>query len=60
MTFRDYCTEKKIDADKFFVGDLNLYTEWENCFGQMSPESFTQNKKFLINTLRMRYPTLKK
>jgi hypothetical protein len=60
MTFREYCFEKKIDADKFLAGDSMLYKEWEEYFQLVSPESFTQKKKFKINPIRLRYPMLKK
>lgn len=52
MTFQEYCTSKKIDAITFQKEKAELYSELEVIFNQVSPASFTQQKKFLINTIR--------
>lgn len=58
MSFDEYCIEKKIDSKKFESTDPTLYNEWKNFFNEVSPQSFTQQKKFIINEVRNKY-TLK-
>ncbi len=60
MTFPEYCLVKKIDALKFAKEDKSLFAEWMRIFEQLNPESFTQQKKFLINPVRLKYPLIKK
>jgi len=60
MSFEEYCLTKKIDVNRFKVEDAALYREWEAYFAQVSPDSFTQQKKFLINPVRLRFSLLKK
>ena len=55
MTFAAYLAEKKIDAARFAADDAKTYAEWERLFGQMNPESFTVQKKFLLNPIRRKY-----
>ncbi len=55
MTFNDYLISKKIDAVAFQQHDPSLFGEWQYLFGQMHPESFTAQKKFLINKIRRKY-----
>lgn len=55
MTFTEYCTSKKIDPAKFKAGDNRLWTELESIFSLMHPNSFTAQKKFLINGTRRRF-----
>ena len=55
MTFAEYCISKKIDPAKFKAGDYRLWTELESIFGLMHPNSFTAQKKFLINGTRRRF-----
>lgn len=51
-----YLASKKIDAKNFAQGDPDRYQAFARVFGQVSPESFTQQKLFLINGLRRRFP----
>lgn len=56
MTFEEYCVKKKIDPETFRKHDFLKWQELEQVFLQVSEESFTQQKKFLINDLRRRFP----
>jgi hypothetical protein len=55
MTFDDYLLSKKIDAVRFEQQEQLLFSDWRHLFGQMHPDSFTAQKKFLINKLRRKY-----
>lgn len=55
MTFTEYLTSKKIDATRFAAEAPAVYAEWARLFDQMSPASFTVNKKFLLNPTRRKY-----
>ncbi|HAA16518.1 MAG TPA: hypothetical protein DCE41_34340 [Cytophagales bacterium] len=54
--FNDYLMGKKIDPDAFLQADAAQYRALEAVFLQVSPESFTQQKLFLINPLRRTHP----
>ena len=58
LTFEEYLAQKNIDQEKFRLAEPDRYQEWIALFGQINPESFTNQKKFLINDVRRRY-TLK-
>ena len=55
MTFETYLTQKKIDATQFWQAEPARYTEWQREFQEMHPESFTAQKKFLLNDTRRKY-----
>ncbi len=55
MTFTDYLTSKKIDAVQFAAAEPKTYAEWAELFARMHPESFTVQKKFLLNPTRRKY-----
>jgi hypothetical protein len=55
MSFEDYLISKKIDSASFAREEHALFEEWKNLFGQLSPESFTSQKLYLINPLRRKY-----
>ncbi len=55
MTFQEYCESKKIDPVAFQKGNPEHYGELEAIFNEVSPASFTQQKKFLINSIRRAY-----
>jgi hypothetical protein len=55
MEFEEYLTAKKIDSVAFKTADQDRFEEWEKIFQTMHPESFTAQKKFLINDIRRRY-----
>lgn len=56
MEFETYLKSKKIDPEGFRRGQGAQYSDWEGIFLQVSPDSFTQQKLFLINGLRRQYP----
>jgi hypothetical protein len=58
LTFEEYLAQKNIDQEKFRQAEPARYKEWITLFGQINQESFTNQKKFLINDVRRRY-TLK-
>ena len=55
MEFDEYLRSKKIDANTFEKQDRPRFEEWRGLFKTMHPESFTAQKKFLINDIRRRY-----
>lgn len=55
MTFTEYLQSKKIDEAKFRKAEPQRFDEWEMLFTQMHPESFTSQKKFLLNPIRRKY-----
>ncbi len=55
MTFEEYLTQKKINAQAFQQGEPERFEEWKQLFDQIHPDSFTAQKKFLINPLRRKY-----
>ncbi|WP_461137560.1 hypothetical protein [Spirosoma pomorum] len=55
MSFEEYLTQKKINADQFKQAEPDRYSQWEREFEQVHPESFTVQKKFLINDTRRKY-----
>lgn len=58
MEFDNYLLSKKIDPALFKMGDTKQYESFKVLFDQMHPESFTQQKLFLINKLRRAYQLL--
>jgi len=56
MVFEEYLTQKNIDAEKFLWGSPEQFQALKVVFNQLNPESFTAQKKFLINPLRRKYP----
>ena len=55
LTFEEYCRKKKIDPDLFLQSDPDRFREWKHIFEQVHPDSFTEQKKFLINPIRKKY-----
>jgi hypothetical protein len=55
MTFSEYLISKKIDEAKFQKAENERFVEWKALFEQIHPESFTAQKKFLINPIRRKY-----
>lgn len=56
MDFQEYCIKKKIDPNAFKANEPVRWEEFNTIFEQVHPESFTQQKKFLINDIRRKYP----
>jgi len=55
ISFPEYLVQKNIDSQKFRTGEPGLFLEWEILFAQIHPDSFTAQKKFLINDIRRRF-----
>lgn len=55
MTFEEYLSQKKIDVELFQKNELARFNDWKHTFEQMHPESFTAQKKFLLNDTRRKY-----
>lgn len=55
MNFEEYLLQKKIDASLFQRTEPVRYAEWQNEFVQLHPDSFTAQKKFLLNDTRRKY-----
>ncbi|MFT4032895.1 MAG: hypothetical protein QM669_10790 [Siphonobacter sp.] len=55
MSFEEYLTQKKIDVSAFQAAEPSRFAEWQRIFNEIHPESFTAQKKFLINSTRRNY-----
>jgi hypothetical protein len=55
LEYKEYLHSKKIDADAFLKAESTQYDYLKNYFDQVSPNSFTAQKLFLINDLRRKY-----
>jgi hypothetical protein len=55
MSFEEYLAQKKINAVVFQQKEPAIYQRWKTEFEQMHPDSFTAQKKFLINPIRRKY-----
>ncbi|GAB3938006.1 hypothetical protein GCM10028804_60490 [Larkinella terrae] len=55
MTFEEYLSGKNIDENQFKKHEPSRYDAWKTEFLQVHPESFTTQKKFLINEIRRKY-----
>lgn len=55
MTWEEYCIKKKIDSEAFKKSEPEKWQELKNIFEQVHPNSFTEQKKFLINDIRRNY-----
>jgi len=55
MNFEEYLLQKKINASLFQQNEPSRYAEWQNEFNQLHPDSFTVQKKFLLNDTRRKY-----
>lgn len=56
MNFKEYLLSKKINSQNFEQNNLSIFKEWEDLFNSSHVESFTMQKKFLINDIRRKYP----
>ncbi|MCU0445803.1 MAG: hypothetical protein MUE85_12895 [Microscillaceae bacterium] len=58
MSFEEYLKNKKINFEAFQSDAPTKYEEMKIIFVQIHPESFTAQKKFLLNNLRRKYPLI--
>ena len=55
MTFEEYLISKKIDSASFKAAESARWKEWNDLFDQVSEQSFTAQKLYLINPTRRKY-----
>ena len=55
LRFEEYLNSKKIDPAKFKKAEEDQFTVLKTLFDQIHPNSFTQQKLFLINKIRRKY-----
>jgi|GEM_PF-162421 len=55
MAFEEYLISKKIDSAAFRQQESGRWEAYKDIFEQVHPESFTTQKKFMINDLRRQY-----
>jgi hypothetical protein len=54
--FHSFLIKKKIDPIKFLTEDSILYSKMLVFFNETGPVSFDQQKKFLLNPWRLKFP----
>jgi hypothetical protein len=54
--FEEWLESKRINSATFQEKESARFNEWKEAFNQMHPLSFTEQKKFLINPTRLKYP----
>lgn len=59
LNFKEYCRSKSIDPDLFKHSESFRFSKFEEEYNQMSPESFTAQKLFLLNEIRRRFNFVK-
>ena len=52
LSFTAFLKNKKIDPKKFYQADQAMFEVWKREFDQMHPNSFAQQKLFLLNKIR--------
>lgn len=57
--FHEFLKKKKIDVENFQKNDNQLYNKWLDLFSEYGKASFDQQKKFLFNEIRRKYPLSK-
>lgn len=58
MEWETYLEQKKISAAAYQKGNPDQYREFQEIFYQVSPNSFTSQKLFLLNRIRRQYPVV--
>lgn len=53
--FLAYLEKKKINATLFLKNEPEMFAEWEKAYSVYHTESFTMQKKFLINKIRRKF-----
>ena len=51
-----FLEKKKINKDTFRVEEEEMYAKFQELFLQIGERSFSQQKLFLLNKLRLRFP----
>jgi hypothetical protein len=55
LSFLDYLISKKIDAIAFQKENAAMFNEWKLLFESVHPDSFTTQKKYLLNPIRRKH-----
>ena len=55
QTFEDFLKNKKINPALFLEKNDLLYNKLKNYYCEISSDSFSRQKKFLLNVLRLRF-----
>jgi hypothetical protein len=55
MDFEEYLNSKNIDSKAFMATEPEMWQQWASLFEQVHPNSFTEQKKFLLNSIRRRF-----
>lgn len=55
MSFEEFLKSKKIDPIKFLKAEEDQFDQLRILYDQVHPNSFTQQKLFLINSIRRKY-----
>jgi len=58
IEFEDFLKKKRISPADFREHEGGRYEEFRQLFEQVHPKSFVQQKLFLINVVRRRYPLM--
>jgi len=56
ISFEEYLIQKKINSKTWQSAESEKWQSFKTLFEQVHPDSFTAQKKFLINDLRRMYP----
>ncbi len=56
MSFEEYLQSKKINSTLFLAQEPEEWEEMKRLFEQVHPNSFTAQKKFLLNAWRRKFP----
>ncbi len=56
ISFEEYLKQKKINTSAWLMANPEQWKQFKTLFEQLHPDSFTAQKKFLINDLRKLYP----
>ena len=55
ISWEEYCIRKKINSSEFQKAEPQKWAELKLIFEAVHPNSFTEQKKFLINDLRRKF-----
>ncbi len=59
MEFNEYLRQKNICSASFSAAEPALFQTWSHQYNLLHPASFTEQNKFIINTIRRKYPVKK-
>jgi hypothetical protein len=56
VNFDEYLQKKKIDSVAFHQTDPQRFEDWRQLFSEISEQSFSSQKLYLINGIRRKFP----